>query len=242
MLTSLLLLLLTSSAYGGSICNDGWVSPSEGSGACSYHGGIARPSGISVPSGPSLSSGWVFSSDVTSSGTVNFGLVRREPLIRVGVTCFAFDPVGWRFAIYLLSASGDGLALAETMDHRHDAADGTTPLDVFVRKGDTVERIVSWDVSVKDFGGGGGPLLMEKKMNVESSDQAGGVLFLTEEDLMKIERADSLHVSLYVGEIVTANLNTYQLDMSELRGKLPALRQRCTAASVQAATTNKEKK
>jgi len=41
MLTSLLL-LLTSSAYGGSICNDGWVSPSEGSGTCSYHGGIER--------------------------------------------------------------------------------------------------------------------------------------------------------------------------------------------------------
>ncbi len=36
-----ILLLLTSHAYGGSICNDGWVSPSEGSGTCSYHGGIA---------------------------------------------------------------------------------------------------------------------------------------------------------------------------------------------------------
>ena len=42
MFTSLLLLLLTSSARGGSICNDGWVSPSEGSGTCSYHGGIER--------------------------------------------------------------------------------------------------------------------------------------------------------------------------------------------------------
>jgi len=261
MLTSLLL-LLTSHAYGGSICNDGWVSPSEGSGACSYHGGIARPSGTSSMTpeeiqelqrlrriryaaedkADSLSSDWVFSSDVTSSGTVNFSLVRRDPLIRAGVTCFAFEPVGWRFAVYLLSASGDGLALAETMDNRHDAADGTTPLDVFVRKGDVVERIVSWDVSVTDFGGGGGPLAMEKKMNVESSGQAEGVLLLTDADLVKIERADSLHVSVYVGEIVTDNLNTYQLDMSELRGKLPALRQRCTAASVQAATNNKEKK
>lgn len=35
-----ILLLLTSLAYGGSICNDGWVSPSEGQGACSYHNGI----------------------------------------------------------------------------------------------------------------------------------------------------------------------------------------------------------
>lgn len=42
MLTTLLLLLFTSSAYGGSICNDGWVSPSEGQGACSYHNGIER--------------------------------------------------------------------------------------------------------------------------------------------------------------------------------------------------------
>ena len=34
------LLLLTSLAHGGSICNDGWVSSSEGQGACSYHGGV----------------------------------------------------------------------------------------------------------------------------------------------------------------------------------------------------------
>jgi hypothetical protein len=239
MLTTLLL-LLASSAYGGSICNDGWVSPSEGSGTCSYHGGIARPSGISVPSGPSLSSGWVFSSGVTSSGTVYFGFTRNDPTIQVALSCFAFDPVGWRFAIYLFSSSGG--ALAGTTDNRYDAADGTTPLDVFVRKGDAVDRIVSWDVSVKDYGGGGGPLALEKKMNVEHFGQAGGVLFLTDADLVKIERADSLHVSVYIGEIVTDNLNTYQLDMSELRGKLPALRQRCTAASVQAATNNKEKK
>lgn len=235
-----ILLLLASSAYGGSICNDGWVSPSEGSGTCSYHGGVASPSRISVPSSPSLSSSWDFSSGVTNSGVVHFGLTRKDPSIWASVTCFAYAPVGWAFYIYLFSASGEGLA--RTMDHKHDAADGTTPLDVFVRKGDTVERIVSWDISVKDYGDGGGPLEMEKKMNVESALQAGGVLFLTDADLAKVERADSLHVSVYIGEIVADNLNTYQLDMSELGGKLPALRQRCTAASVHAATTNKEKK
>lgn len=37
-----LLMLISSLAQAGSICNDGWVSPSEGSGACSYHGGVAR--------------------------------------------------------------------------------------------------------------------------------------------------------------------------------------------------------
>jgi len=231
---TILLLLLTSSAYGGSICNDGWVSPSEGSGACSYHGGI------SARGGPSLSSGWDFSSGITNSGTVYFGLSRKDLSIWTGVSCYAVVPVGWTFDIYLFSASGGPLARA--MDYTHNLADGTTALNVFVRKGDAVERIVSWDVSVKDHEGRGGAFVMEKKMNVESPRQAGGVLFLTEADLMKIERADSLHVSLYVGGIATDNLNTYQLDMSELRGKLPALRQRCTAASVQAATTNKEKK
>jgi hypothetical protein len=37
----LLLMLISSLARAGSICNDGWVSPSEGSGTCSYHGGVA---------------------------------------------------------------------------------------------------------------------------------------------------------------------------------------------------------
>ena len=37
----MILFTLITSASAGSICNDGWVSPSEGSGTCSYHGGIA---------------------------------------------------------------------------------------------------------------------------------------------------------------------------------------------------------
>jgi hypothetical protein len=38
----LTLLSLHSAAIAGSICNDGWVSPSEGQGACSHHGGVER--------------------------------------------------------------------------------------------------------------------------------------------------------------------------------------------------------
>lgn len=38
----LTLLTLHSAANAGSICNDGWVSPSEGQGACSWHGGVER--------------------------------------------------------------------------------------------------------------------------------------------------------------------------------------------------------
>ena len=32
-------LLFLSKAFAGTLCNDGWVSPSEGSGTCSHHGG-----------------------------------------------------------------------------------------------------------------------------------------------------------------------------------------------------------
>lgn len=28
--------------YGGTMCNDGWISPSSGSGTCSHHHGIAH--------------------------------------------------------------------------------------------------------------------------------------------------------------------------------------------------------
>lgn len=37
-----MMLLLISIAVAGSICNDGWVSASEGSGTCSHHAGVAR--------------------------------------------------------------------------------------------------------------------------------------------------------------------------------------------------------
>ena len=40
------ILLLLSAALAGTLCNDGWVSPSSGSGTCSHHGGIAEPFGI----------------------------------------------------------------------------------------------------------------------------------------------------------------------------------------------------
>jgi hypothetical protein len=39
-----LFLLLVSFALAGSLCNDGWSSPSEGRGTCSHHGGVRKPS------------------------------------------------------------------------------------------------------------------------------------------------------------------------------------------------------
>ena len=233
-------LLLLSAALAGTLCNDGWISSSSGSGTCSHHGGIAqRGVGPSTPA-PATISGWKLSSAVTNSGGVYFSLTNNEPSMSVSIDCYAYAVVGWSFNIYLFSSSGGPLAGA--MDHRHDSADGTTPLNVFARRGDISERIVSWDVSVSDGPGGGGPIVLEKKMNLQAAHQAGGVLFLTEADLATIEKADSIYVSVYVGEMITANLQTFQMDMSGLRGKLPALRQRCKAASVQAATTNKETK
>lgn len=44
------LILLVQSALAGSVCADGWVSSSSGSGTCSHHGGVAG----SVPYSPGL--------------------------------------------------------------------------------------------------------------------------------------------------------------------------------------------
>lgn len=223
------MLLLWSMALAGTMCNDGWISSSSGSGTCSHHGGIAQGGVGTAPPAPTLASGWKLSSAVTNSGGVYFSLTNNEPSMSVSIDCYAYAVVGWSFNIYLFSSSGGPLAGA--MEHRHDPADGSTPLNVFVRRGDMSERIVSWDVSVADGPGGGGPILLEKKMNLQATHQAGGVLFLTDADLATIEKADLIYVTVYVGEMITANLHTYQMDMSALRQQLPAVRQRCTAAS-----------
>lgn len=41
--------LLAVVAHAGTLCNDGWVSPSSGSGTCSQHGGIAETLGTTLP-------------------------------------------------------------------------------------------------------------------------------------------------------------------------------------------------
>ena len=37
-----LLFLLFNNSYADAICNDGWISKSTGSGACSWHGGVKK--------------------------------------------------------------------------------------------------------------------------------------------------------------------------------------------------------
>ena len=37
-----LLFLLSNNSYADAICNDGWISKSTGSGACSWHGGVKK--------------------------------------------------------------------------------------------------------------------------------------------------------------------------------------------------------
>jgi hypothetical protein len=39
--TAFVILLGSQLSHAGSICSDGWISPTSGSGSCSYHGGIA---------------------------------------------------------------------------------------------------------------------------------------------------------------------------------------------------------
>jgi len=46
---TLILLLALNNAFAGSICNDGWVSDSTGSGTCSHHGGVAAGGALYYP-------------------------------------------------------------------------------------------------------------------------------------------------------------------------------------------------
>jgi len=233
MISSFFLLLSFLTAFANATtCADGWESPSSGSGTCSHHGGVSA--GATVPAGLPFSSGWNYSTGVTNSGAVYFSITQNNPSIIASLDCYGYESVGWSFNIALFSSSGG--ALVPAFDHRHDSADGTTSLDVFVRKGDMIERIVSWDVwSSGGTTGLGGPLYLQKNKNVGSPNQAAGVQYLTEEDLAKIENADSLHVMVYVGEIVTSNLNNYLVDTSKLRTMLPAMKKQCASASSLAA-------
>ena len=214
---------LLTKAFAGTLCNDGWVSPSEGSGTCSHHGGVSV--GVPTPAGMSSSTGWVYSTGVTNAGAAWFSIKRADESVIVDLSCYAYAPMGWGITIALFSPSGGDLV--PTFEHRVDAADGTTPLNIFVRKGDLVERIASWDVYADHTG----PLMMSKSLNIMAPVQAGGVLYLTEEDLAKIERADLLHISVYIGEDTTTNLHSYKVDMTEVRTLLPSMKERCTAAS-----------
>ncbi len=48
------LILLVQSALAGSVCADGWVSSSSGSGTCSHHGGVSKGTAYFAPPFPTL--------------------------------------------------------------------------------------------------------------------------------------------------------------------------------------------
>jgi hypothetical protein len=240
-------LLLLASAFAGSLCNDGWVSPSTGPGTCSHHGGIAGggsyyipPSASSSPRIPTTSGyrppspgdelgAWVHGRHTNNYGDPFFSTQRKytdfSPTYKWSMfdyTCFptAAAPIG---EVIQLIVTTQGGYHASSPAARADESDPY--LQVWALHGADFKRIYSWEADVSEDGLG---IRFEKKTNnMSSPSQAGGVLYLTQEDIKTIISSDKLIV------IVSARsgVEEFEIPMMGAATNIAATRAQCAQAA-----------
>lgn len=215
-------LLLLTSAFASSLCNDGWVSPSTGPGTCSHHGGIAEGRDYYIPPSPpstsnsqQLPTGSNYQAPLPADRLGSWELqtiahdywgqiffVSREytnysPSLRFVTFDYACYPdrLGSNppGELIQLTVSTFGGYLSNPPSARADESDPY--LQVWSSNGAEFKRIYSWEVEVPRDGAN--IHFVKKTNNMSSPNQAEGVLYLTQEDIGTITLSDKLIVIVH---------------------------------------------
>ena len=239
-------LLFLASAFAGSLCNDGWVSPSTGPGTCSHHGGVAgggsyyippsipraSPTSTYRPPPPADELGaWTRESGVTNSGMPFFSTDRQytdfSPSLKVSsfsYACYKPDtlPVG-EIVILALDRAEGYVNPNPSIPQPHLRADVSDPyLQVWASTGSSHTRIYSWSASVKNDG-----LIIEKSTNnivgADTRPHAG----LSQEDFKTIISSDKITVFV----TSTTGVDEFEIPMMGAATNITATRAQCTQAA-----------
>ena len=140
-------------------------------------------------------------------------------------TCVALPQPG-ESILALVSEKGTPYT---TFANRANAADGTTDLNVFVTKGDVATRIASWDVWADAEGMLG---IRKHDASISVAGEAGGVQYLTTEELTAITTADVFHVFVRSSDNTgEANTDHYRISLAGFKSSVAATYVECAKAA-----------
>jgi len=201
-----LALVLSRSASAGSICSDGWISGSTGSGTCSHHGGIAgggggsyyptySPTYVSAPAPVQSTTDlghWETEKGITTAGNVRYELERTvrdaSGLTNFAYQCYPNGAGSFEEALFIGVNNGSGYG---HVDPWIASVDDDNPVHVYAVKGNTSTLLPSWEASIIE---GGSLILWKQTAGFQRNDQLGGVLLLTPSDDLTIDQADAVYV------------------------------------------------
>ena len=241
-------LLFLASAFAGSLCNDGWVSPSTGPGTCSHHGGVAGGGSYYIPpSTPRASTtstyrppppadelgAWVRSSGVTDSGMPYFDLIRYyadfSPSLKIvhfNYSCFQLGgdlPNGEKVILVLdRQEKYSEPTSAQGMIPRAEASDPY--LQVWATTSSSHTRLYGWYAEVTE---NGNLLLMKITDNITFEGERAGDPVLTQEDIKTIVASDKLTVFV----TSTTGVDEFEIPMMGAATNIAATRAQCTQAA-----------
>ena len=191
-------------------CNDGWESPSTGSGTCSHHGGIAGGSPGYYPNGSPTHAAPAVKTTATATGWTAIAPTAHGADVVTSSVQKYNDQVYIRY----MCVSGEGKHMGSTIliapmiwwppiispfVHPADPADEGNNLVVSLVTGNSISRIKSWEVQACES------CLMLSK-NTEGIAYGVSAESLTSAELQKFKTAD------YVS--VTVNEDTYMISLA----------------------------
>ena len=239
-------LLFLASAFAGSLCNDGWVSPSTGPGTCSHHGGIAGGGSYYIPPHTTSSSSagtyrptppadelgvWERNSGMTDSGAPFFSTNRKytdfSPSLKVSsfsYACFQLDALPAGEAVMLLLGRQEGEGYVEANGNptqSHIRADVSDPyLQVWASTGSGHTRLYGWYAEVAE---NGNLLLMKMTDNMTFEGERAGDPVLTQEDIKTIIASDKLTVFV----TTTDRVDEFEIPMAGVEENIKAIQSHC---------------
>lgn len=195
-------------------CNDGWESPSSGSGTCSHHGGIAGGSSGYYPNvsptyaAPAVrttaaATGWTSAAPlVNRDGTlVMRSIDKSNDQMYISYLCASEEgkQIGGSIMIQPLNKTGWAPIISPFV-HSADPADEGNNLVVSLVTGNSISKIKSWRVSdCEDC------LILSKDFE-DLAHPGAHAEQLTSDELQKFKTAD------YVS--VTVNEDTYMISLA----------------------------
>ena len=208
MLSTLFLVLSFLTTFANATpCNDGWESPSSGSGTCSHHGGIAggstgyypthSPANSAPTPAPVTQAPWKSEKLVITKGNVMHFLSRDtldadRQFATMSYACTSYEAGQYEESLALGVAPPTGGY--KLTDSWIESVDDNSSVHVYAVKGNVSTLLPSWEASIHIEGG---PLFLFKWTGgITFKNQLGGLLFLTQVDLRTIEQSEDIYITV----------------------------------------------
>jgi len=221
MLNTLLLTLSFLTTFADATpCNDGWESPSSGSGTCSHHGGIAggsigyyptyNPANSAPTPAPVTQAPWKSEKLVSAKGNVIHRLYRDTlntdgQFATMRYACITYEVGQYEESLSLGVAPPTGGY--KLTDSWIESVDDNSSVHVYAVKGNVSTLLPSWEARIHI---NGGPLILFKWTAGITFENQLGLLFLTQGDLRTIEQSEDIYITVMN---TSGSLDGYKIPM-----------------------------